>query len=206
MRFVGDVHGRIDSYLLRVEGAESFFQVGDMGLGFEGAKLPELQGQRFIRGNHDKPSLCREHANYAGDFGVDGKLFFLGGAASIDKEWRVHAMKVHPSLELWWPDEELSSEALEMATKLYVEVKPEYVVTHEAPDSVRVELLREIAVGFDPEKDVPSRTSAALQGMLDLHRPKAWVFGHYHVDAEFDLHGTRFLALGELSTVELDVG
>lgn len=39
--------------------------------------------------------------------------------------------------------------------------------------------------------------------MLEIHRPKVWVFGHYHIDKDFELNGTRFICLNELSTIDV---
>ena len=97
IRFIGDVHGHIDAYM-RVRGNTPSFQIGDMGLGFPNTALPKGGEHRFIRGNHDDPAACRKHPNYAGDFGYDPDcdLFYMGGAWSIDGEWRKERMLHNP--------------------------------------------------------------------------------------------------------------
>jgi hypothetical protein len=40
MRFIGDVHGKIEGYLALLDADSMSFQVGDMGLGF-GVTLPK---------------------------------------------------------------------------------------------------------------------------------------------------------------------
>ena len=198
MIFIGDVHGKIDRYLEKL-GDKPSLQIGDMGLGFEGVHLPSLASQhRFIRGNHDNPQTCRRHQNYAGDYGYDfaPKLFYLGGAYSVDKQWRVPGVS-------WWEQEEMSTRALRSALKTYSEARPEIVATHDCPESVSRYLLGTILIGFRPEKLVRTRTGQALQAMLEIHRPKVWVFGHYHIDKDFEMDGTRFICLNELSTIDL---
>lgn len=75
MIVIGDVHGKIHQYLELLNSLpdeEATFQLGDMGLGFKGVNLPKLEERhRFIRGNHDDPAMCKEHPNYAGEFGAD---------------------------------------------------------------------------------------------------------------------------------------
>jgi hypothetical protein len=38
--------------------------------------------------------------------------------------------------------------------------------------------------------------------MFEAHQPETWVFGHYHVDRDFELKGTHFRCCAELSTFE----
>lgn len=205
MKFIGDVHGKIDELALLV-GDEPTFQVGDMGFGF-GIHLPKWGNFRFIRGNHDDPAQAREHSSYAGDFGVDafddGRVFFyVGGAYSIDVAYRKQYEAIH-GRAIWWPDEELSEEALQKAFELYVTTKPDVVASHDCPTSIGAMLLDKIVPGFRPEKKIVTRTGEALEHMWRAHQPKTWVFGHYHVDAQFEVEGTNFACLAELSAEEL---
>lgn len=204
MLLIGDCHGKIDA-LLKICAAHSFselFQLGDMGLGFKDVSLPDVKGLKFIRGNHDSPGLCRMHSCYAGDYGFDAdkSIFWLGGAFSIDWQWRVPGKS-------WWPDEELSASEAQKAFELYSETKPKIVLTHDAPQSVGEKLL--LDGGFRPEKwgSTESATAKALQAMLDAHKPEKWYFGHYHRDWAFNLEHsngiTVFRCLNELSTAEI---
>lgn len=203
--FIGDVHGKIQEYLAlldrRVRG--SSIQVGDMGLGFEDVHLPTISTMhQFIRGNHDDPALCQKHPNYAGEFGYDNGLFVMGGAWSIDQGIR-RTWELQTGGKYWWPDEELSEEQLAKAHALYVETKPTIVATHDCPKVVQTELLTNLALGFRPKKIYDSRTTTALQAMFEAHQPETWVFGHYHIDKQFLINGTKFICLNELSLLEL---
>ena len=202
---LGDVHGKTHIYqkMLRqkFEGVRTI-QIGDMGLGFKGVGLPVLpDNHKFFRGNHDDPEKCKMHANYLGkdDFGFlpEDNLFWLAGAYSIDARWRVPGVS-------WWSGEELSVNQLQAAIDLYKEVKPKYVISHEAPEEAALYMLTVIQPGFRPEKLMKNRTSAALQVMHDAHQPKEWAFGHYHLNKSFDWRGTKFTCVGELSTYELN--
>lgn len=225
--FIGDVHGKTPQLerLLDVEKGGLSFQVGDMGLGFKGVKLRERDTKyfQFIRGNHDSPAACEAHPNYAGDYTYypETGLYALGGAWSIDWEWRVEGVS-------WWRDEELSAEELNRALDLYVKTKPKYVVTHEAPTIVAYNMLYSLILppATQYDKDNPcyipdkgpaykeyknkvgfanTRTSQVLQQMFDVHQPREWIFGHYHLDKSFEINGTKFTCVAELSKYTLEV-
>jgi hypothetical protein len=53
---------------------------------------------------------------------------------------------------------------------------------------------------------VNTRTSQALQSMLEIHQPDIWIFGHYHVAREFQTlkYETKFVCVPELGTYDLD--
>lgn len=236
MIFIGDVHGKTELLTEKLWSREFIgklaFQLGDMGIGFRGVRLREFPRKHFlwIRGNHDNPAWCREHPNYAGDFGylADEQLFYLGGAWSIDKDWRTPG-------ESWWEDEELDYKDLDAAYQLYVKVKPRVVATHEAPSKAAWSMLdafgkwttseggihipsghapcptdQSVAVKGDEYEYykaklgcVNTRTSQALQRMFEEHQPEYWMFGHYHLDRTFKIGRTEFCCLNELSTREL---
>lgn len=231
MIFIGDVHGKIKSYrnIIRAlpEGSKSL-QLGDMGLGFKGVHLyakgsMDRGWHRFIRGNHDGPEACRKHPCYLGDYGYlpEERLFYLGGAWSIDQAYRTEDVS-------WWRDEELSYEALDKAYQLYVQCRPKIVATHEAPSKAAFQMLERLMlpakyVGHAPcptdqnvrlKGDeyayykaklgcVNTRTSQALQRMFEEHQPEWWGFGHYHLTTEFKIGPTNFFCLNELDTKEI---
>lgn len=199
---IGDVHGKTHIYqkMLRQKYAgQRTIQIGDMGIGFSGT--PGLHrdvmgdNHKWFRGNHDDPAKCRASAGYLGDYGFlpEDNLFYLAGAFSIDRVWRAPMVS-------WWPDEELSWTELDAAIELYKEKKPRFVISHDAPQSAATWLLTVIERGFRPEKLVQSRTSTALERMLDYHRPEKWIFGHFHIDKTFTFRDVEFTCVNELST------
>lgn len=201
--FIGDCHGKTEvlvNILARRCGESDFtLQLGDMGLGFQGVKLPHLdESFGFIRGNHDNPDICRMHKNYASDYGMWNGVFVVGGAYSIDWQWR------RPG-ESWWSTEELSLEDGQRAYKAYCEAKPVIVATHECPKEIGEQLLKD--GGFRPEKwgSTESRTAKLLQDMWDVHKPEHWFFGHYHRDWAIDIRGTKFNCLNELAVKHLEI-
>jgi hypothetical protein len=221
--FIGDVHCKMTQLhlvleqALRPEGISGLFvpqvfQLGDMGLGFPNIHLRTYPSNfHFIHGNHDNPALCRQHANHLGDFGYLAamKLFYLSGAFSIDALPRISRMKKGGPAE-WWHDEELSPDALRRAFNIYIEKKPEIVISHECPASVGAILLQQLGYSFFSGEGgksgcVHSRTAKALQWMFEVHKPKYWIFGHYHTDKTMTLDGTTFRCCAELSTYEIEI-
>lgn len=209
MIVIGDVHGAIGTYLdllanLVTEHISPIevFQVGDMGLGFDGVNLPELKNHRFIRGNHDDPALCAKHPNYAGDFGYKEGLFWLGGAYSIDKSYRLAYEQLNKK-KVWWEDEEISDEQLETAFRLYRRFKPKTVITHDGPDRATLTVLTQMQVLKPGQKKIETRTGKALQRMFEVHQPDQWLFGHYHFDTTFTVMNTKFTCINSLSTCEI---
>ena len=204
---IGDVHGHTANYKQKLK--EKFandrtIQLGDMGVGFsrnpDGISPMEPQ-HRWLRGNHDNPEIARRHPNYLGEYGylTEDDLFFISGAFSIDYMMRVPGRS-------WWYDEELSQEELYHAIDLYMEKKPKYVVSHEAPSEAAQYLLTSLG-GFRPEKldCATSRTSSALQAMFNIHKPKEWIFGHYHINKSFEWRGTKFTCVDELDSYRLEL-
>jgi hypothetical protein len=204
---IGDVHGKTTSYqkMLRQKYDDvRTIQCGDMGIGFSGVGLHAMtDNHKWFRGNHDCPEKCRENPNYLGDYGFlpDDNLFWLAGAFSIDRQWRTENVS-------WWPDEELSYLELQEAIALYEKEKPKYVISHEAPENAAKFMLLALQGAYFAAKleCSMSRTSRALQTMLDIHQPDEWVFGHYHVDKTFYLPNcrTKFTCVAELHTYDLE--
>ncbi len=191
MLIIGDVHELFYNYFQKIEGEDKTFQLGDMGLGFPGGKefIIDTEGEhKFIRGNHDNPEVCKRHPNYAGDFGIYDNFFFVSGAFSIDKDQRIMGVS-------WWPEEELSITEGGEVLNLYEDKKPDIVVTHDCPDKIK----RRISVfGFQH-----SRTGVLLENMLNIHKPKLWIFGHMHKSYKKKEDGCEFVGLNKLETYRM---
>jgi len=211
LRLLGDCHGRLDDYIEICKDAENqgllTLQLGDLhtsefAVPYIKLKLPNWKDyHRYLFGNHDfhpnRSDMC------LGDWGwIDWgyKIFYLSGGFSIDWEYRQKHMP-----GTWHPEEELSSDSLRQAVQLYEGVKPDLVLSHEAPREVanmigNPSFLRNW--GYDPET-FTTRTSETLQAMFEIHKPKAWYFGHFHVSKKLNLHGTDFQCLKELEYVDI---
>lgn len=207
VRIIGDVHCHIPMYVRIATEVENSIQIGDMGIGLISeetkkiAELPVLPGHKFFRGNHDNPALCKIHPNYLGDFGAYGdKIFFMAGADSIDKAKRIMGVS-------WWPDEQLNYRTGIDALELYENMMPEVVLTHDAPYVAANALLnRFIIPGVSELKEVfTNSTQEILQQMWNIHQPKLWIFGHYHVNWEKKIGHTRFVCLHELAYKDITI-
>ncbi len=214
VRIVGDIHGKIYDYrsyalVTGVRGRqivqpEYSVQVGDFGIGFFSPfwhdKEVEWQKQhpqhRFIRGNHDDPALCKTMPGYIEDGTVEGDVMFVGGAWSIDYDWRT------PGID-WWPDEELSYEELDKLITKFGQVKPRVMITHDCPTEVAWEMFLSKGLGLGDNKQIKTRTGEALQAMFDIHKPELWVYGHWHNTRRANIKGTVFQCLGELDFIDV---
>lgn len=209
IRFIGDVHGRYEPYKKLIAKVPRSIQVGDMGVGFrrvDGYRAGEIYSNpphyamvagdhRFIRGNHDNPEECRKHSQWIPDGRVEGNMMFIGGATSIDKHMRQEGYN-------WWPAEQLSPDALATLIEVYENIKPEIMVTHECPQSLVQCFIGHYKVELEPGG---TDTRKALEMMLAIHRPKLWIFGHWHQSLDFAQNGTRFICLAELEHKDIEI-
>jgi predicted phosphodiesterase len=195
--FIGDVHGKIDRYLDIVANTTETIQIGDLGVGFMGRNEDRLSGightHRFIRGNHDNPSVIKTMENYIpdGHYDKDLDMMFIGGGLSIDKAYRIHGVS-------WWPDEEISIAHFESIINSYETIKPRYVASHECPETAAINMFPFY------RREFPSRTRQALDAMWKIHQPDVWIFGHWHHSTQKVIDKTKFICLDELETLKME--
>jgi len=197
IRLIGDVHGLISLYARLIEDVSHSIQLGDMGFRESYRQLGECgvdpTRHRFVPGNHDEYPHLPPHA--LGDWGPAALagfgFFYVRGALSVDRAWRTEGMT-------WWPQEELTEEQGSEALSAYRSARPDIVLSHDCPASVLSLFLT------NPMKVDPSPTGALLQGLLEAHRPRMWVFAHHHRTHQCEVAGTRFICLGELDCLDYD--
>ena len=206
-RIIGDVHGKWKSYREIVDNcAHLSVQVGDFGVGFAGVNAEEEMNQfhstgqhRFIRGNHDHPAVCKTAmTGYIADGTVEGDVMYVGGAWSIDREWRVEGQD-------WWRDEELSYSELDQLIATYESVRPRVMITHDCPTLAAYRMFVRDGKGIAGRAVYLSRTGEALQAMFEIHQPEHWYFGHWHHTVSMTIDGTVFQCLGELDYVDVEL-
>lgn len=193
MLFIGDVHGKFDRLRKIIHDIDDkIVQIGDLGLGFPGHPDPKdlPDNFKFIRGNHDNPTVCRVNTHYLGDYGYlkDEGIYFISGADSIDKAYRILGRD-------WWIDEQLSSLQFDEILVDIETKKPRIIVTHDMPMS-----LMEPFFGYKPYSNL---TILALDAIFAIHKPEIWIFGHHHIAIDTVVDGTRFICLPELGTITL---
>lgn len=220
MLFVGDVHGKHTEFeqIVREHTAEhDIVQLGDLGFSRSWDALNDFDldnGLGVIPGNHEDYDAASESSYNLGDYGtafhLGQRFWFCRGGASIDRNIR-EARYLAGNPKTFWHEEELDFTEMNEALHNYRIAKPDIVATHAAP----VECIKHIL--GEPHKNDPPRkfgfpidwyenTSRMLQRALDYHRPKLWIFGHYHKSADYVQGGTRFICLEELETFTLNEG
>ncbi len=106
---------------------------------------------------------------------IENKTFFcMGGAMSIDKEWRTPFVS-------WWPTEIPSYAEYKLGLdnlKKY-DNKVDYVLTHTCPISI----MRE---WFDDTDKYSDSTCIMLESYKESIEYKIWLFGHMHLDVKKD--------------------
>jgi len=94
----------------------------------------------------------------------DGRtIMFMGGAESIDKNYRVLGRD-------WFPEETISQTDLMNLPEVDVDI----FITHTCPGEL-VKTMMKIYPGktFEP-------SNQALSQLWDIYKPKLWFFGHWH--------------------------
>lgn len=208
-RFIGDIHGYKYELSLVLhnmpEDVTAAVQVGDMGVGFGQGDywheslddmLTKVNG-RFIRGNHDNPAICKTMNTWIKDGRIENDIMYIGGAWSIDYQWRTKGYDL-------WDDEELSYEELYQLIGIYDYVKPRVMVTHDCPLPISEELFIKRNKSISGAQ-YRTRTGSAFETMFEIHKPKLWIMGHWHSDVDEVIDGTRFICLNELSYVDVDL-
>ncbi len=181
---ISDIHGNINEYwkILNKYKLKSI-QVGDFGFKKHHEwhlKNIDSTKHKINFGNHDDYSfLCENHS--LKNFSYYNGLMTVRGAFSIDRYRRIDGID-------WWHNEEMTYSEMLDAVDCYMENKPNIMVTHDCPNSIRQTLFGI----FDK-----SITANGLEMMFQFHKPKVWVFGHHHKNIDVEIMGTRFICQEE---------
>ena len=186
---IGDVHGEKDLYkqVLIEHGYMNSIQLGDLG----DDKIHKWhwitldnEKHKVLFGNHDHYNFLKKPYSL-GDFGIlHEEIMYVRGAYSSNYGRRIEG-------EDWFINEELNYQEWIDATKLYNQVKPKIMLSHDCPAIASKELY-----GYASE----SNTSLGLNEMFKTHKPDLWIFGHHHKSRDCVIDGTRFICLNMLAT------
>lgn len=194
LTLIGDAHGKYDRYVKMARKRDFTIQLGDLGFKYGCLENLDPECHKVLGGNHDNYSIINEYPHYLGDYGMSSlggvDFFFYRGAYSIDRQYRTIGLD-------WWQEEQLGIDDFMKAREVYREDKPDVVLTHDCPESIAPLLLPPGAHIYQ------NTTSWALQELLNIHRPKLWCFGHYHISKSIEFDGTRFICLDELETLDI---
>lgn len=193
LRLIGDVHGHYGYYHRLLRKAHSSIQLGDFGFGYKTLSAIDARRHRVLAGNHDNYDDMSNWPHFLGDHGVHtvegfGDIFFIRGGLSIDRHTRTEGVN-------WWANEELGMAECYSALAEYQRVRPNFVVSHECPRSIVPYVTASLRV-------LPSRTNQVLEEMFAAHRPKRWVFGHYHRSWNKVIDNTLFTCLDRLECLD----
>jgi hypothetical protein len=220
LRAIGDIHGCINkakrlpylpTYIDMVNelGPDDIsVQLGDMGFDYKPLKNVSWRNHMFIPGNHENYDTLPTCIHSFGDYGfVDGRVyefFFVRGGFSIDKRYRVRAEQLGQG-KSWWAEEELNHAQGLACLQEYETVKPAVVMSHDCPSSVSNMIGNpDILQAFGWPADMVTTSQELMQQMLDIHRPKLWIFGHYHKNIGFTYKDTHFICVDERHYIDFD--
>ena len=182
-----------------------FIQIGDFSEdSFDYHNLASLDPEKvkILGGNHEHWPTLLTLPFCLPPFGVldlNGcKVFWLRGAYSIDSAFRKKGS--------WWPEwEQLHFAELYEAYLFYMETKPDILIAHEASTEAK-KVLNLRGLRLEVSFNIASPTQQTLDKMLEAHRPKLVVNGHWHVASSEKKDGTYFrsLGIGELRTFDTE--
>jgi hypothetical protein len=202
IRIIGDVHGKFYPYLQKIRNEEYSIQLGDFGFAKSWYQLVthkvDSERHKIIPGNHDDYKGLRDQYTFGKGYGeVDFygfKFFFVRGAWSIDWSWRVAGVS-------WWEEEQLEYGELMNAINDYERVKPDIMITHECPKIGIEQIFKKDFIN----DGTGNRTATALEQMFEIHKPKIWFYGHWHMSRVDNLLGTEFICLDELDHIDYEI-
>lgn len=141
--------------------------------------FPEVQmfGSTVRKLNDSVYHLKRGHL-----YNIENQLFWcFGGAESHDKPHRTSGIS-------WWPEElpNITEEDYGLSVLEMVNYKVDYIITHDKPYNIPGD--------WHPE------TNSLRKYLEHIHNTteyKLWLFGHYHIDQEFEDSGKTAICLYE---------
>lgn len=222
---VGDIHGefrRLRYDINRLHEDSYIIQVGDFGVGFHKLNYYEAEFEALqkvlkqknchlyvIRGNHDNPEWFKE-TNNPFDFQnitllkdyselnlLGNNILLVGGAVSIDREWRISKnnffQNVGSSKRFWWESEPF------VYNHNFDYKKYDIVVTHTRPansgafkgfDNIKGFLDRDDAL-----KEELIQESQDMEQLWSKTKSPHWYYGHFHASSVTQYEGTTFRCL-----------
>ncbi len=231
--FTGDLHGDFEAINVAINGNDldncGIIFCGDIGLGFEKEEHYRLKFNHltknlkkrnihlyFFRGNHDSKSFFDgehftefEYIHVIPDYSViqtpAGNILCVGGAISIDRNWRLSQMELYAvryaryhsctmdearklCKQLYWEDEANVYDEKELSNLDELNIKIDTVCTHSCPSfccPITKDGIKEwTEYDEELEKDLNNERKACdmLLEFLKSHgHPIAsWYYGHFH--------------------------
>ena len=216
---VGDVHGKYRELVWKITGRYDIHDadvlvLGDFGVGFDQNLKREYPWSErrlkrnnvtiwAMRGNHDDPKYFTEEPIYnfpnlkflvdwkRYKFGENREILVIGGACSIDKEYRIENID-------WWEGEDVTRVP-------DLPGKADIIISHEAPITFDPMPTRPDGLGKDQYGNI-LRSREYLQEVLESARPDYWFYGHYHKSYSGSWNSTVYRCLAELEFWQVQGG
>ena len=220
LRVIGDTHGCIDnrnrfndlpSYIelcQQLNSADYSVQLGDFGFEYTYLNLLDSERNKICLGNHENLDVAFNYPHVLGRFGNvqlgPFNFFFVSGGFSLDKKYRIKHEGI-TGIKSWWKNEELSQREGKDCLIEYEKIKPDVVLTHECPSCIaRLMGNTDFLVSFGWPRDMVSSTQHLLQQLVEIHRPKLFLYGHWHREFYSTYKGTEYYCLPERRYLDFD--
>ena len=143
--------------------------------------LPQVQKFDSIVGQYSKNVF---HLKRGHIYKIDDMNFLtMGGALSIDKQWRVEGIS-------WWRQEAITDAELDLALKNIenFESNIDFVLTHTLPQRAVKELGKYTRIFHKLHDENPLKLEKIFLALQEKKCDvKAWICGHWHNDIAFDM-------------------
>jgi hypothetical protein len=115
----------------------------------------------------------------------DGRdILFMGGANSIDRDQRTVGVS-------WWPEEVISQSDFRNLPEEDIDI----FITHTCSNEIYDKYIQfHLGGNYTPRKD-NDPSYHALTTLWEMYGPTQWFFGHFHINLNGRLSGTRWQAL-----------
>jgi hypothetical protein len=115
----------------------------------------------------------------------DGRnILFMGGANSIDKQFRTVGVS-------WWPEEVISQSDFQNLPDEKIDI----LITHTCSNELYDDHIQNgLMQRGSPRKDTDP-SYAALSSLWEIYQPSQWFFGHFHLNMSGTLGPTRWHCL-----------
>ncbi len=197
----GDIHmefGRLNELINKKEpdliiccGDFGYWPKVSWGAPLTNIKLQKTEKLLWCDGNHEDHWSLKERETDELAPGIiymprgstytleDGRtIMFMGGAWSIDKQYRKIGVD-------WFPEEVITqSDLMDLP-----DVKIDIFITHTCPNELVLDMIK-----YYPEKK-GEPSNKALSELWKMYKPDLWFFGHWHHYKEGVMMGTKWYAL-----------
>ena len=143
--------------------------------------LPQVQKFDSLVGQYSKNVF---HLKRGHIYNIDNMNFLtMGGALSIDKQWRVEGIS-------WWRQEAITDAELDLALKNIesFESNIDFVLTHTLPQRAVIESRKYMRISHKIHDENPLKLEQIFLALQNKKCDvKAWICGHWHKDIAFDM-------------------